>query len=96
MKIKTTENEVTSKGMLGKKHSQKTKQKMSLSQKGHIVSEETKRRISKAQKGKKYSKETNLKKGLTEEKHPNWKGDKVGYDAFTRLDKKKIREGQSL
>jgi hypothetical protein len=85
-----------SKGMFGKHHSEETKIKMSLSQKGRKLTEETKRKISEAHKGKtawnkgkigcyKLSEETKnkiRKNSITGSKNHLWKGDHVGYDAL--------------
>lgn len=59
---------------------------------GKTVSEKTKKILSKQRKGKRVSPKTEFKKGnkpwnigieyMRDEKHPNWKGDKVGYLAL--------------
>ena len=48
----------------GRKHSEESKRKISLKLKGRKLSEEHRKNVGKAFKG---------------EKHPNWKGDDVGY-----------------
>jgi ribosomal protein L31 len=53
--------------MLGTKHSKVTKDKISKSNMGRVCSEYTKKRISES---------------VSDEKHPFWKGDKVGYNAL--------------
>jgi len=73
----------SSKGMLGKKHSEEARRKMSESQKGKHHTEEAKRKISEALKGKRQYKMTDeirekiskAKKGCnSKEKHWNWQG----------------------
>lgn len=56
----------------GKHHSEKTKEKMSESQKGKIVSEETRIKLSKISKGKKLSEET--KEKIRDYQVKKWEG----------------------
>jgi len=58
------------------KHSDETKKKIGIGNKGKIVSEESRIKIGLATKGRKYSLEINKKKGHPREANPNWKGGK--------------------
>ncbi len=53
------------KKFLGKKHSEETKMKIGIGNKGKVLSKETKQRISKSLIGKKQSEETKLKQSLS-------------------------------
>ena len=55
----------------GRKHSEETKRKMSISRKGRIFSEETRRKISEAKKGKKLSEE--MKRKMSRKQAEVWK-----------------------
>lgn len=63
---------VHSKGMLGKKHTQETVNKIIESNKKRIYSEETKLKISNSLKGRKRSQEIKDKISNTLKGHPNW------------------------
>lgn len=64
------------------------------------LSKNTKEKLKKAHKGRHHSPKTEFKKGLipwnkgkefmADEKHPNWKGDKVGYSALHNWIRKKL------
>lgn len=59
---------------IGKKHSEETKLKISIGNTGKVYSEETKRKIGDKKKGKPFSGISFSWKGITGERHPQWKG----------------------
>ena len=58
------------KSRLGYKHSEETKEKMSISSKGHIVSQETRDKLSFANKGYKHTEEAKKKMSITRKGKP--------------------------